>query len=72
MHFLLLKTYPTLDASNHALCTYHNYVQLYYEQHCLTPEQICCSSEYYAHSKTFLHFGLKTHMPHGLVAAEIH
>ena len=31
---------------------------------------IDCSSEYYAHSKTFLHFRLKTHVLHSCIAAE--
>ena len=60
----------------HALCACHNYVQLqllHYEQLCLTPEQIgYCGSEYYAQRKTFLHFGLKTHVFHSFVAADIH
>ena len=34
----------------------------------LTPEQISyCGSEYYVQSKTFLHFGLKTHVLHSFV-----
>ena len=60
----------------HALCTYHNYVQLqllHYEQLCLNHKQIrYCGSGYYAQSKTFLHFGLRIHVLHSFVAAEIH